>query len=273
VQAFLRWTPPGGVLGTICRESEARAEQLAARSDELERLAADAPSAPSLAAALRGANVAVIAEVKRRSPSKGSIAPGLDAVAQAWAYVEGGAAAISVLTEADHFGGSLEDLQQVRAELAVPALKKDFHVRPIQLVEARAAGASAALLIARALDPVRLREMMATGRELGLELLVEIRDEAELERALELGATMIGVNNRDLESLEIDPATAERLVPRIPGEIVTIAESGMKTRADVERYARCGADAVLVGSTISAAPDPTAATRSLTAVPRIARVR
>jgi len=212
-----------------------------------------------------------MAEVKRRSPSKGAIAPDLDAATQARNYAEGGAAAISVLTEPDHFSGSLDDLQAVREAVTVPALKKDFHVRPIQLVEARAAGASAALLIARALDPERLALMMAAGRDLGLELLVEVRDERELERALELGATMIGVNNRDLESLVIDPTTAERLVPRIPSGVVAIAESGVKTRADVERYARCGADAVLVGSSISAASDPTAATRSLAEVPRSAR--
>jgi indole-3-glycerol phosphate synthase len=224
-------------------------------------------------AALRAGHVALIAEVKRRSPSKGSIAPDLDAVTQARAYAAGGAAAISVLTEPAHFSGSLEDLAAVRGALPVPALKKDFHVRPIQLIEAKATGASAALLIARALDPERLREMMETGRDLGLELLVEIRDEAELDRALEVGATMIGVNNRDLESLVIDPSTAERLVPRIPGGIVAIAESGVKSRVDVERYARCGADAVLVGSSISAAADPTAATRSLADVPRIARAR
>jgi len=273
VQAFLRWTPPGGVLGTICGESEARATRLSSRAAELERLAAATSAAPSLEAALRRDEVALIAEVKRRSPSKGSIAPDLDAVTQARAYVAGGAAAISVLTEPAHFAGSLADLEAVRAALSVPALKKDFHVRPIQLIEAKAAGASAALLIARALDPDRLREMMETGRDLGLELLVEIRDEAELDRALEVGATMIGVNNRDLESLVIDPATAERLVPRIPAGIIAIAESGVKSRADVERYARCGADAVLVGSSISAAADPTAATRALADVPRTARAR
>ncbi len=271
MQAFLRWTPPGGTLGTICQESEARAARLAARSADLERLAATAPAAPSLVSALRGSHIAVIAEVKRRSPSKGAIAPGLNAVEQARAYVEGGAAAISVLTEPDHFSGSLEDLVAVRAGVAVPALRKDFHVRPIQLVEARAAGASAALLIARALDPDRLREMVEVGRALGLELLIEIRDEGELDRALEVGAAMIGVNNRDLESLVIDPTTAERLVPRIPSSIAAVAESGVKTRADVERYATRGADAVLVGSSISAAADPIAATRMLVAVPRSRR--
>jgi len=271
VQAFLRWTPPGGTLGTICHEAEARAEALQRRAAELEEQAARATGGPSLEAALRADAVAVIAEVKRRSPSKGSIAPALDAPAQARAYVNGGAAAISVLTEPDHFGGSPSDLVGVLGAVKVPVLKKDFHVRPIQLVEARALGASAALLIARALAPDRLREMMEVARGLGLEVLVEVRDEAELERALECGATMVGVNNRDLETLVIDAATAERLVPRIPADLVAIAESGVATRADVERYAACGADAVLVGSSISASPDPVRATGSLAGVPRRAR--
>jgi indole-3-glycerol phosphate synthase len=271
VQAFLRWTPPGGTLGTICHEAEARAAELHAREDELEREASRAAPAPSLAAALRGSDVRLIAEVKRRSPSKGSIAPALEAPAQARAYVGGGAAAISVLTEPAHFGGSTADLRDVRAAVAVPALKKDFHVRPIQLVEARALGASAVLLIARALSPERLREMTDTARRLELEVLVEVRDDSELERALECGATMIGVNNRNLETLVIDRATAERLIPRIPPGLIAVAESGVSTRADVERYAAGGADAVLVGSSISAAPDPVLATRALAGVPRRSR--
>ena len=271
MQAHLRWTPPGGTLGTICHEAEARAEALQARAGALERLAADRPPAPSLKAALRRPAVAVIAEVKRRSPSKGSIAAGLEAHTQAAAYAAGGAAAISVLTEPAHFAGSNDDLVAVRAHVEVPALKKDFHVRPIQLVEARALGASAALLIARALAPARLREMMDAARALELETLVEIRDDTELERALELGATMIGVNNRDLESLVIDATTAERLIPRIPSRILAVAESGISTVGDVERYAACGADAVLVGSSISAAAQPIEATRAIAGVPRRAR--
>jgi indole-3-glycerol phosphate synthase len=268
VQAFLRWTPPGGTLGTICQEAEARARQLELRSQELERVAALTSAGPSLESALRGTDVRLIAEVKRRSPSKGAIAPHLDAATQARAYVQGGAAAISVLTEPAHFGGSTQDLLSVRAAVEVPALKKDFHVRPIQLVEARALGASAALLIARALSPDVLREMIETARAVKLEVLVEVRDEAELERALEHGATLIGVNNRDLESLVIDPATAERIIPKVPSAVLAIAESGVRTREDVERYARCGADAVLVGSSISGAGDPVEATRSITSVVR-----
>ena len=215
--------------------------------------------------------MALITEVKRRSPSKGAIAPALDAAAQARAYVDGGSAAISVLTEPDHFAGSTADLLAVRVAVPVPTLKKDFHVEAIQLLEARALGASAALLIARALSPTKLRELMALGAALELELLVEVRDEAELERALQGRAVMIGVNNRDLETLVIDPTTAERIIPLIPPGIVAVAESGIQTRADVERYAAIGADAVLVGSSISAAGDPAAATRALAGVARSRR--
>ena len=271
MQAHLRWTPPGGTLGTICHEAEARAARLEARGAELERQAARTTPGPSLEAALRSAHVAIIAEVKRRSPSKGIIAAGLDAPAQADAYVAGGAAAISVLTEPAHFGGSTDDLAAVRARVPVPTLKKDFHLRPLQLVEARALGASAALLIVRALAPDRLRAMMETARRLALEVLVEVRDEGELDRALECGATIIGVNNRDLESLVIDPATAQRLIPRIPAQLVAVAESGITARADVERYASCGADAVLVGSSISASTAPADATRTIAGVPRRSR--
>ena len=271
MQAYLRWTPPGGTLGTICHEAEARAEVLKFRAAELERAATSRRPGFSLESALRGADVGVIAEVKRRSPSKGVIAADLDAPGQAQAYVAGGAAAISALTEPAHFGGSIADLVEVGTSVSVPTLKKDFHVQPIQLVEARALGASAALLIVRALSPDRLREMMETARRLDLEVLVEVRDDGELDRALECGARVIGVNNRDLESLVIDPSTAERLIPRIPARLVAVAESGIVTRTDVERYAACGADAVLVGSSISAALEPTRATRAIAGVPRRSR--
>ena len=230
-----------------------------------------APRSASLADALRGANVGVLAEVKRRSPSKGDIAPALDPVAQARAYGEGGAAGVSILTEPVHFGGSSEDLAAVRAATSLPILKKDFHVSPIQLVEARVLGASAALLIARALPPGWLISLADEGRAIGLELLVEIRDETELETAIRSKATMIGVNNRNLETLEIDPTTAERLISQIPSDIVAVAESGVRSRADVERYAAVGADAVLVGSVLSASSDARQATRELTGVPRRTR--
>lgn len=273
MQAYPKWTSPEGTLGTIVREAHARAAELKVQRAELELLAAGVPAGPSLAHALRRETVGLIAEVKRRSPSRGDIAPRLDAVAQAVDYAQGGAAALSVLTEPTHFGGSIQDLVDVRRGVSLPVLKKDFHVAPIQLVEARARGASAALLIARALSPEALPAMMRAGEELGLELLVEVRDEAELARAIDVGATIIGVNNRDLESLVIDPSTAERLIPRIPSGVVAVAESGIVSRQDVERYAATGADAVLVGSVLSGSIDAAEATRRLSDVLRRTRGR
>lgn len=252
-------------------EAARRAEALDERRADLERACESVASGPSLRQALRRPAVALLAEVKRRSPSKGAIAEGLDAVAQASAYLTGGAAGVSILTEPLHFGGSTDDLVAVRARVSIPTLKKDFHIAPIQLLEARALGASAALLIIRALRPDVLLELMDVGRALGLELLVEVRDEDELQRALDAGAGMIGINNRDLETLVIDPSTCDRLLPRIPAGVVAIAESGVQGREDVERYAAFGADAVLVGSSLSAAPDPAQATRALAGVPRITR--
>jgi indole-3-glycerol phosphate synthase len=221
--------------------------------------------------ALKRETVAVIAEVKRSSPSKGSINSRLDAAAQACAYERGGAGAISVLTEPDHFGGSPSDLISVMAAVAIPVLKKDFHVHPIQLLEAKAIGASAALLIARALAPADLAGLAREAHDLEIEILVEIRDEWELERALSVGAAVIGVNNRDLETLRIDPGTAARLLPTIPRNVVAVAESGMRTAGDVADAARCGADAVLIGTSLSASADPEAAVRELTTIRRTGR--
>jgi indole-3-glycerol phosphate synthase len=225
----------------------------------------------SLAVALRKDGVGVIAEVKRKSPSKGVINADLSAVDQAKSYASGGAAAISVLTEPSHFSGSIDDLVAVAAQVDIPALKKDFHIDPLQLLEARAKGATAALLIVRALRPDRLEEMLSVARALALETIVEIRDENELRLALDSGATIIGINNRDLETLIIDPMTSERLLPLIPPEQVAIAESGMSSRRDIERVAALGADAVLVGSSLSAAADPAAMVKDLASVPRVRR--
>jgi indole-3-glycerol phosphate synthase len=218
--------------------------------------------------ALERSEVAVIAEVKRRSPSKGWIKAGLGAVEQARAYHAGGAAAISILTEPNHFDGSTADLEIVGSEVHIPLLKKDFHVDAIQLLEARAAGASAVLLIARALPQGDLVRLMADADRLLLDALVEVRDRVELQRALDAGATIVGINNRNLETLEIDPRTSEVLLPLIPTGVIAIAESGVSSRQDVERVAAVGADAVLVGSALSAAGDPTEAVRGLAGVPR-----
>lgn len=273
MQAFSSWTAPGGVLGELVEDARRRAAELAPRRAELERQAAAAPQPPRLAAALTRSDVAVIAEVKRRSPSKGWINPALGAGAQGAAYARGGAAAISVLTEPARFGGSVADLAEVHAAANVPILKKDFHVAPVQLAEARAMGASAALLIARAIEPSELASMLDAARALDLETIVEVRDERELELALSLGAPIIGINNRNLETLAIDPATSERLLAAMPAGRIAIAESGVSGRADVERVARRGADAVLVGSAISAAADPESAVRALVGVARESRGR
>lgn len=243
---------------------------------DLERRAVDrvATAVPaSFAAALRRADVAVIAEVKRRSPSRGDIAPDLSAALQATRYSAGGAAALSILTEPDRFGGDVADLDAARAAVAVPLLKKDFNVDPIQLIEAAAHGASAVLLIARALPPATLASLARDARALGLEPLVEVRDEAELEAALQAEAVLVGVNNRNLETLVIDPATGDRMLPLIPAHCIAIWESGVQAPDDVRRAAAVGADAVLVGSSVSAAADPAAAVRALTGVPRDARGR
>ena len=271
MQGLRAWTPPGGTLGAIVAEAAHRAEALRSRTAELAAQAREVSPPPAFAAALRGSHVAVIAEVKRRSPSKGWINPGLSAAEQAAAYRAGGAAAISVLTEPAHFGGSTDDLVAVRREVDLPALKKDFHVDPVQLLEAKAAGASAALLIVRALSHDALQRMADAAGELDLECLVEVRDAEELERALAIGASVIGVNSRNLETLAVDSAAAERLIGQIPDTIVAVAESAVTSRGDVERVARAGADAVLVGSAVSAASDPAAAVRRLAGVSRSAR--
>ena len=271
MQASFAWTAPSGTLGRIVEEARLRARALEARAAELERAAEAAGAAPLFASALGDRTVAVIAEVKRKSPSKGWIRPDMDAAEQAKAYAAAGARAISVLTEPEHFAGSIDDLTAVRTAVAIPILKKDFHVEPIQLAEAKAFGASAALLIVRALGPAGLPRLMQAAREFDIEVLVEVRDEQELELALTCDARVIGINNRNLETLAIDSGTSERLLSRVPSSVVAIAESGVSSRADVERVAVAGADAVLVGSSVSAAADPLDAVRRLTGVPRNAR--
>lgn len=274
MQGSGNWSPPTGTLGRILSEAAERVTELRRESARLERAAADAARPGlSLKTALRQEMVGVIAEVKRRSPSKGWIAEGLSTVEQAHAYADGGAAAISVLTEPAHFDGSIDDLDAVVGDMDLPVLKKDFHIDPLQLAEARAHGATAALLIVRALAPRQLKVMIEAAIQLKLETLVEVRDDAELQRALDAGAEIIGINNRDLETLVIDPATSERLLPKIPGDVAAVAESGISSIADVRRVGALGADAVLVGSTLSASEDPEALVRDLGSVPRVQRGR
>jgi indole-3-glycerol phosphate synthase len=238
------------------------------RADELSDSAAAAPAPPRFSDRLRAAHVGVVAEIKRRSPSKGEINPGLSAPEQARAYEAGGAAAISVLTEPDSFGGSTDDLLAAREAVRLPLLRKDFLIDPLQVIEARALGASAVLLIARALPAARLAELAAVAREWGLDALVEVRTEGELKVALATGAAAVGVNNRDLETLATDDAVSARLIPLVPPDRVAIYESGVRDVADVERAAAAGADAVLVGTSISRSGDPAAAVAGLRGVAR-----
>jgi indole-3-glycerol phosphate synthase len=215
--------------------------------------------------------VKVIAEVKRRSPSRGEINAELDPASRAREYERGGAAAISVLTEPTHFAGSEDDLVRVRGEVHVPVLRKDFIIDEAQIIEARAWGASAVLLIARALPPSELVALALAAREWELEPLIEVRTEEELDRAIGAQARVIGVNSRDLETLEVSPDAIARLVPLVPPDVIAIAESGMRSVADVDRAAAAGADAVLVGSSLSEAHDPAAAVRAIAGVRRRGR--
>jgi indole-3-glycerol phosphate synthase len=216
--------------------------------------------------AFRTPGPSVIAEVKRRSPSKGDLATIADPADLAAAYARGGAAAISVLTEERRFGGSLDDLRAVRAAVDLPLLRKDFVVTGYQLLEARAAGADLVLLIVAALDDDTLRALHDQARGLGLTVLVEVHDEAEAERAVALGAALVGVNARNLKTLAVDPAVFGRIAPGLPADVVKVAESGIGGPADVARYAAEGADAVLVGEALVRDGDPEGAVRALRAV-------
>jgi len=262
---------PPTSLDAILRATRDRVASLRARAAELERAAGAAPVPPPFAAALRGATVGVIAEVKRRSPSAGSIRDDLDPVKHAQAYERGGAVAISVLTDEVHFGGSLEDLARVAAAVSVPVLRKDFILDELQLLEARAAGASAVLLIVRALALGRLEALTRGARDAKLGVLVEVHAADELDRALVVGPDAVGVNSRDLASFHVDLALAERLVARVPADVPAVAESGIEARADVDRLAAAGADVVLVGTSVARTSDPEQAVRALCGVPRKGR--
>jgi indole-3-glycerol phosphate synthase len=217
---------------------------------------------------LTGPGVAVIAEVKRASPSKGDIAPELDAAAQARAYVDGGAAAVSVLTEPERFKGNLGDLADVAA-LRVPALRKDFVIDRYQVWEARAAGAAAVLLIVAALDEPGLALLHDEALAAGLDVLVEVHDASEVAAAKRIGAAMVGVNARDLRTFELDPDAFARLRAELPEGVLAVAESAIQGPSDVARAARAGADAVLVGETLVRAADPVAAVAELVAAGRL----
>lgn len=216
---------------------------------ELERTSVQGPR-PSFAEALRVPGVSVIAEVKRFSPSKGPLRPDLDVGSLVAAYEAGGAAAVSILTEGDHFGGGLADLREAAASTRLPLLRKDFTIDPYQVHEARAFGASAVLLIAAILDDRSLRDLSALVADLGLDVLLEVHDEREMARALEVEGVAIGINNRDLRTFEVSLDTSLRLAALVPAGRLLVSESGIKSRADLELIASAGIDAALVGESL-----------------------
>ncbi|MHB1527161.1 MAG: indole-3-glycerol phosphate synthase TrpC [Candidatus Dormibacteria bacterium] len=255
-----------GVLGPILLASRARLTELRTLSaGQLAESAHLAPPPRPFEAALQGSGVAVIAEMKRRSPSAGRLRPDLNPAEMAAAFVAGGAAGISVLTETDSFGGTMGDLALVRAAAALPVLRKDFVVDPLQVLEARAGGADAVLLIVRAIAPELLSDCLRQCRELGMAALVEVHDEADVEVAAGLGASLIGINNRDLDRLTTDIHTTQRLARMAPTGALLISESGIRTRAEVELVGSWGVSAVLVGESLMRAPDPVSALAALTA--------
>jgi indole-3-glycerol phosphate synthase len=224
-----------------------------------------APPPRPFAEALRDGPLRLVAEVKKASPSRGLLREDFDPLALARSYAEAGAAAVSVLTDARHFQGSLDHLASIRAALpdGPPLLRKDFLFDPYQLYEARAHGADAVLLIAAVLNSDLLAQLIGLAATLDMDALVEVHDEPELERALMAGATLVGVNNRDLRTFDVDLAATERLRPLMPPQVTVVAESGVSTRADIQRLEALRVHAVLIGEALVTAPDPAAKIREL----------
>jgi indole-3-glycerol phosphate synthase len=250
--------PAADLLATIVAATRTRVAAQRARvpAAVLAASASAAPEPRGFRAALTAAGPRVIAECKRRSPSRGVLRRDYDPAVIASAYERAGAAAISVLTEPAFFDGHLEHLVAVRAAVRLPILRKDFVVDGYQLVEARAAGADAVLLIVAALAQDVLAALVRDARDLRLDVLVEVHDEAELARALEAGADLVGVNNRDLRTLAVDVAASHRLAPLMPPDVVAVAESGLRTAEDLRSLAHAGYRGFLVGERLMAAPDP-----------------
>jgi indole-3-glycerol phosphate synthase len=238
-----------GIIGGVREDLDRR--RAATSYAELERrLTYAAPALDPLPGFRAARGVAVIAEVKRSSPSKGRLADIPEPGGLAKSYAAGGASAVSVLTEARRFGGSLADLDEVRDSVGVPLLRKDFMVDPYQVTEARAHGADLILLIVAALDDALMADLHDQARELGMTALVEVHDAAELDRALALRPALVGINARNLKTLEVDPRVVTDLLPRVPGDVIAVAESGVTGPEDVATYVRAGAGAVLVGEAL-----------------------
>lgn len=257
-----------GILERIVRTKTDELERLRPRRAELEAALADARPPRGMAAALRtpGA-VSLIAECKRRSPGAGDIRPDLDPVTLVRGYEAAGASALSVLTDTTYFGGTLDDLREVGAASTIPVLRKDFTLDPLHVIEARAAGADAILLIVRILRDDVLRALHDEAVALGMDVLVEVHDRRELDRALALDLRILGINNRDLANFTTDLGTTERLLEAVPDDVAVVSESGIRTRDDVDRLGRAGVDAILVGESLLRADDPAQAAAELCGVP------
>jgi len=258
-----------GILTEIVRSKAAEVAELRPRAKDLERAAATATAARDFRAAIAPRDhVSLIAECKRRSPGAGAIRPDLDPADLARGYERAGAAALSVLTDREYFGGSLADLSAARAATKLPVLRKDFTLDRLQLLEARAVGADAVLLIVRILSDAALMSLHAEAKTLGLSVLVEVHDRAELGRALDVGADIIGINNRDLATFRTDLATTFDLLEDVPEDVLVVSESGIRGPHDAAFLGDGGVDAILVGETLLRAPDPQAMARSLARIPR-----
>jgi indole-3-glycerol phosphate synthase len=249
----------GTILDLIVKRKHFRLEE-AKRAVSFSRIRECAekssPSRDFLGSLKSSPGVALIAEIKRASPSRGILCPRFDPCRLARNYEEAGADAVSVITEADFFKGTLESLARVRKTMQLPLLRKDFLFDGYQIYEARAMGADAVLLIAAILENGKLRELLLIGESLGMSALVEVHTDWELERALQCGASMIGINNRNLKTMSVDLKTSKRLLPRIPGRICRVVESGIQNSRDIRSMGELGADAVLVGEAIVRHPDP-----------------
>jgi indole-3-glycerol phosphate synthase len=259
-----------GALAPIVARKLEEASQLRCAAATLWAKAEQMPPARGFVDALRGGRV--VAEMKRRSPSGGALRSALDPAAVARGYEAAGAAALSVLTDGPDFGGSLDDLVAARDAVAIPVLRKDFTVDPVQVAEARVAGADAVLLIVAVLDADALEACLSAAARLRIDAVVEVHDADETRRAVDVGARCIGVNNRDLRTLRTDLATFSRLRALIPTDVVCAAESGVRGDDDVRRLVGEGADAVLVGETLMRGDDPAAACASLVRTARAAAV-
>lgn len=255
-----------GMLDDIIASVRNRLPDLLARQEQVRGIAERMPPARDFASALTAPGLSVIAEFKRASPSKGIINAGMEPSERATAFERGGAAAMSVLTEPDHFMGSPADLRSARAATSLPALRKDFTLDPAHVWEARAMGADAVLLIVAILDDDLLARLLATAADARLTALVEVHSPEEAARAVGAGATVVGVNNRDLRTFRVDLATSEKISPLLDGVDVRIAESGVKGPADAARLLAAGYDALLVGEYLSRSPDPADAISGLRGV-------